>query len=250
MTNQPQILCVDDEPNILQSLRRLFRREPYQLHFAPGAEEAFNILEAQAIDLIISDNRMPNMTGVQFLGAVKARWPETVRIILSGYTEVSSITQAINEGHIYKFILKPWEDDQLLATVRECLEMAASAKENRHFQKLQNERRQVLSEALRLSQVILDALPVAVIGVSEENIVFTNRAAELTFGSGSGSLLVSRIGDVLSREMEHHLRQAQAERTPGEFGYVHRDGTSYRAVCALLPGPHDGALICLLPRPN
>jgi hypothetical protein len=95
---------------------------------------------------------------------------------------------------------------------------------------------------------------VAVIGVSDETIVFTNRAAELTFGSGSGSgsgsLLVARIGDVLSRELEHHSRRAQAERTPGEFGYVHRNGTSYWAVCAPLPGPHDGAVICLLPRPG
>jgi len=248
MTRQAHILCVDDEANILHSLRRLFRREPYQVHLAPSADEAFKVLEEHPIDLIISDNRMPGMTGVEFLAEVKLRWPDTVRIILSGYTEVGSITQAINEGHIYKFILKPWEDDKLLATVRECLSMADWARQNKHIRKLEGERRQVLTDALGMAQAILDALPVPVIGVAEETIVFTNQAAEVAFGSGAGSLLVRRLGEAFSAQLGEAVGHVQSGQAPAEFGYTHRGGDGYRAVCAPLPGPEHqgGAVICLI----
>ncbi len=245
---QFSILCVDDEPNILRSLGRLFRREGYRLHFAQGAEEALQILETHPIDLIISDNRMPNITGVQFLALVKARWPDTVRIILSGYTQVSSITQAINEGHIFKFILKPWEDEKLLADVRECLEMASWAKQNKQLRKSESERRAVLSEALSLAQAILDALPVAVIGVSAETIVFSNRAAEAAFGSAAGRLLISRVRDAFSAQLEQQVKQVQTGHAAAQIAYDHPNGAGYMAVCVPLPdaGRQDGAVICFL----
>jgi CheY-like chemotaxis protein len=243
------VLCVDDEPNILRSLGRIFRREGCKMHFATSAEEALKILESETIDLIISDNRMPNITGVEFLAMVKDRWPDTVRIILSGYTEIDSITQAVNEGHVYKFILKPWEDEKLLATVREGLEMATAARQSKQVRKAEGEHRHVLSEALNLAQAILDVLPVPVIGISAEIVVFTNRAAEASRGSISGPLLVSSVRDALSADFDARIRQVQADGAEARFDYVGPDGRVYLAVCTPLPGDgQDGVVVCLLDR--
>jgi response regulator RpfG family c-di-GMP phosphodiesterase len=117
------ILFVDDEANILQSLKRLFRREPYTILSASSGKEGLKLLAETPVDLLISDHRMPEMTGVEFMAEVKRRFPDIMRIILTGYTDVNSITAAINEGNVYKFILKPWEDDRLKETIREALEV-------------------------------------------------------------------------------------------------------------------------------
>lgn len=242
---QFQILCVDDEPNILQSLKRVFRREPYEVHLVASGEEGLKVLESHPIDLVISDNRMPNVTGVEFLAAVKARWPDTVRIILSGYSEVEAITEAINKGHVYKFILKPWEDEALRATVRECLEMVTRARQSKTLRHREQERQQVLAQAQALFQTILDVLPVAVLGVNSTIIVFSNRKAETEFGSGNGSLLVSELGEVFSAAFEAQVKAMQAAQAPAEFDYGH-----YRVVCVPLSDEQrrDGAVLCFLDR--
>lgn len=106
------LLLVDDEDSILQSLRRMFRRDGYTIHLAASGEEGLAILDQTPIGVIVSDQRMPVMTGSEFLSKVKEKYPETIRIVLSGYTELSSITDAINQGAIYKFLTKPWDDDK------------------------------------------------------------------------------------------------------------------------------------------
>lgn len=117
------ILIVDDEANVLQSLRRAFRREPYRVLTALSGPEGLEILQKEQVELIISDQRMPEMSGVQFLARAKELYPDTVRIILSGYTDASSVIEAINIGSVYKFVWKPWEDEALRVMVREALAM-------------------------------------------------------------------------------------------------------------------------------
>lgn len=114
------VLLVDDEPNILSALRRVFRKEGYEIATAQSAADGLRCLEQQAIGVVISDHRMPEMTGVQFLKEVRRRWPQTVRAILSGYAEPESIVSAVNEAGIAKFLTKPWGDDDLRGTVKEC----------------------------------------------------------------------------------------------------------------------------------
>ena len=113
------VLCVDDEKNILNSLRRLLRQENYNLLTASSGAEGLKLLEESHVQLVISDQRMPEMSGVDFLSQVRVKYPEIIRIILSGYTDVNSITDAINKGHIYKFLLKPWDEQNLLLEIRQ-----------------------------------------------------------------------------------------------------------------------------------
>ncbi|MES2091380.1 MAG: EAL domain-containing protein, partial [Pseudomonadota bacterium] len=106
------LLLVDDEENIVASLRRLLRRDGYHIVVAYSGAEGLQRLAEQEVDVIVSDQRMPGMTGVEFLRRAKELYPGTMRIVLSGYTELQSITDAINEGSIYKFLTKPWDDER------------------------------------------------------------------------------------------------------------------------------------------
>ena len=116
------ILCVDDEPNVLKSLRRLFRSADYVIHLAESGAQGLEILEEQAIDLIISDMRMPQMDGAEFLTHAASKWPTTVRILLTGYADIESTIAAVNNGKIYSYCSKPWEDDEIKALVAKAIE--------------------------------------------------------------------------------------------------------------------------------
>ncbi|MBF1165380.1 MAG: EAL domain-containing protein, partial [Dechloromonas agitata] len=118
------LLLVDDEPHILSSLTRLLRREGYTILTATSPTEAFEILAQQPIQVVISDQRMPDMSGTEFLSRVRQIYPATIRLVLTGYTDLQSVTDAINHGAIYKFLTKPWDDDQLREQIREAFRMA------------------------------------------------------------------------------------------------------------------------------
>lgn len=124
------LLLVDDEANILASLRRLLRPTGYTIHTAESGAAGLTILERERVDLVISDMRMPEMTGAQFLEQVRNRWPETMRILLTGYADVSSTIDAINRGEIFRYVSKPWDDDQLKLTIRDALESSRLRAEN------------------------------------------------------------------------------------------------------------------------
>ena len=113
------LLLVDDEKNVLMSLNRILRRERYNILTATSGEEGLELMARHKVGVVVSDQRMPGMTGVEFLRRVKLMHPDTVRMILSGHTEISTLTDAINKGEIYQFITKPWENDALIATIRE-----------------------------------------------------------------------------------------------------------------------------------
>ncbi|MEJ7807045.1 MAG: HD domain-containing phosphohydrolase, partial [Telluria sp.] len=120
------VLCVDDEPNILASLKRLFRPLGYQVLTAESGAAGLALLETTSrVDLVISDMRMPEMDGARFLELVRERWPDTIRLLLTGYSDVTSILAAINRGEIYRYITKPWDDNDILLVVRHALERRA-----------------------------------------------------------------------------------------------------------------------------
>jgi ActR/RegA family two-component response regulator len=123
---QRQMLLVDDEENVLRALSRVLRRDGYTIHIATSAAEGLDILATQRIQVIVSDQRMPGMSGVEFLSRVKEMYPETVRVILSGYTDLATVTDAINRGAIYKFLTKPWNDDEIRQQVEEAFRRHAA----------------------------------------------------------------------------------------------------------------------------
>jgi response regulator RpfG family c-di-GMP phosphodiesterase len=147
------ILCVDDEPNILSSLRRALRNPQYRVLTAPGGHEAIAIMEAAPADLVISDMRMPGMDGAQLLGQIRRRWPRTMRILLTGYADVNSTIAAINEGQIYRYVNKPWDDGELQVTVAQALERLALEREKARLEALtqaQNEELRSFNAQLEL----------------------------------------------------------------------------------------------------
>jgi diguanylate cyclase (GGDEF)-like protein len=107
------LLLLDDEENMLRSLVRLFRRDGYKVLTASSVREAFDLLASNTVQVIVSDQRMPDMSGTEFLAKVRELYPDTLRMVLSGYTDLATITEAINHGAIYRFLTKPWNDEEL-----------------------------------------------------------------------------------------------------------------------------------------
>ena len=122
MESKKRILHVDDESSILSSLRRVLRKEPYELISFESASQALEYLSNQRADVILSDYRMPEMNGVDFLIQSKESCPNATRAILSGYSDMDVILRAINQGDIFKFLTKPWDEKKLKEELRLCLE--------------------------------------------------------------------------------------------------------------------------------
>ncbi len=115
------VLFVDDESNILSALNRLFRQAGYVIHTANSGREALALIQQHPIDLVVSDMRMPEMNGAELLTEVYAQDPNIIRILLTGYADIASTIDAINNGKIYRYIAKPWDENDLLMTVRNAL---------------------------------------------------------------------------------------------------------------------------------
>ena len=187
------LLLVDDEENILAALRRVLRRDGYRILTAGSGDAGLAVLAQEPkVDLIISDQRMPHMIGTVFLRQAREISPYSVRIILSGYTDLESVTAAINDGAVYKFLTKPWDDEILRLSIREALHYKWVQDENRMLQgmlvevneELARANRQLAEQAefaqaaLENFQQIVHDLPVALLGIDEQGrLAFANRAA-------------------------------------------------------------------------
>jgi len=148
-----RVLCVDDEANILSALRRLFRPCGYVVTVAASGEEGLAILDQAPFDLVISDMRMPGMSGAQFLEEVSTRWPDTMRLLLTGYADIDSTIDAVNKGRIFHYVSKPWDDKALLLIVRHALERKQLERDKARLEALtaqQNEELKDVNASLEL----------------------------------------------------------------------------------------------------
>ena len=154
----PIVLCVDDETSILRALRRLLMDEECQVEIASsGAEGLERLAELDQVALIISDQRMPEMTGVDFLQQAKQRVPDALRVMLTGYADLDATMNAVNKGEIWRYLTKPWDDKQLILLVRDALRQYRLARENERLQtvvRAQNEELKNWNE--RLKQRVLE----------------------------------------------------------------------------------------------
>lgn len=217
------LLLVDDEDNIRRAVQRVLRREGYVILQAASGAQGLELLEANpAIGVILSDQRMPEMTGIEFLSQARKIRPDTVRMVLSGYTDLTTVTDAINQGEIYKFLIKPWEDELLRANVKDAFEHYKLRFEN---ERLTQELRQINAKlerrveqktrdalmsvhALQISQQVLEQLPLEVVGIDEHGlVVVVNHLASLRLASGAHNLLGQLADDVMPKEI-----MAQVER--------------------------------------
>ena len=224
------LLLVDDEINMVSSLKRLLRRDGYHILTAHSGAEGLAILAEHPVDVILSDQRMPGMTGVEFLSIAKTRFPRTVRLVLSGYTELQSVTDAVNEGAIYKFLTKPWDDEKLRGHIQEAFHRKELADENRRLARelytvnlglaAANRQQQELL-ALRQEQITRDAstlkivreamqhVPMPVIAIDDSDMIaFVNDAAAQLLQQ-RGMLLGGDAGYLLPEIVRHLSPQHQ-----------------------------------------
>jgi len=143
---EPKILCVDDEAQILSALKRLFRRTGKKILTANSGAEALQIIKENKIDLVISDMRMPEMTGAELLKQVAETWPDTVRILLTGYSDMESTVAAVNEGKIFRYLAKPWDENDLIATADAAIEQKVLKEEKNRLQQLTEKQNSELAE--------------------------------------------------------------------------------------------------------
>jgi len=227
------VLCVDDEINVLNALKRLFRKEGYRLLTTSSGADALKLLQDNPVHMIISDQRMPEMSGTELMAKVKENYPDVIRIILTGYTDVDTITESINQGHIYKFFLKPWNDQSLVLEIRQALEQYDLAQTNKalhqtvleqnemfrqindNLETLVKERTlevEIQNQALALSHAILENLPVPIIGISTElMIVLINKAVH---GVAAGIQIGRPVSDYLSEDSEKKIIEVMASGIP------------------------------------
>ncbi len=117
-TKKHRLLVVDDEPDVCDSIHDLLRQE-FQVLKAPSAAEGVRLMQENEVHIIMTDQRMPSVTGVELLKNVRHRHPLSIRLLFTGFADLEAIIEAINHGHIFKFVKKPWQPDELLAVVRE-----------------------------------------------------------------------------------------------------------------------------------
>ena len=227
MSDKPRIVLVDDEEPILRSLKRLLAFEGYELICCNDAEAALRAINEAQTAVIVSDQHMPGMQGVDLLRAICEQSPHTSRILFSGHIDVELLRHAVNNGEVYRFITKPWNDEELLMAIRLGVERWQLLSENEELhqksieqnQQLQtfnasleamvNQRTQALqmrNSALLLNQDILDHLPIVVIGIDPDlNIVMANALARQLFpdillGDPCSSCLSEEISEWLDAE--------------------------------------------------
>jgi len=198
------ILLVDDECNILKSLTRLFKKDGYKIFTAESGEQALSLVRGVEFDLVISDMRMPGMSGVELLENVKRLSPNTIRILLTGYADISSVVDAVNKSGIYRYIAKPWDDEDIRLTVKGALKQKYLESERVRLEiltKKQNDELVTLNENLeekvkRRTQKIIDMM------AELEEANSTLRKSYMAIIKSFSSLIDSR-----SRLLEGHSRR-------------------------------------------
>ncbi len=234
MENKKTIMIVDDEEYVLNSLKRLLYRDGYRILTALSAEEGYKIVTENEVQLIISDQRMPGESGTEFLAKIRVDFPDIIRTIISGYTDVDSITESINKGHIYKFFYKPWDENNLRLEIKQCLEQYELVRKNRELNELivkKNKELEIINnelvrintnlesiveertkdleiqnKALELFRAIIEDMPLPVIGISSDGMIVmrNKKALEITHGN-PGLEVGNYISDCFSFDLNEGI---------------------------------------------
>jgi two-component system repressor protein LuxO len=218
------ILFVDDEPEILTALTRLLRNTDITVHTANSGENGLRVLEQQYIDIVVSDKNMPGMNGNEFLQKVADQWPETVRIMLTAYTELNDVISAINSGRIWSYMKKPWDNEELKLNIQQALnysEVLAERSLLRHtLEQVQTKRKRNFMKFIGQStamQFVYDAI---------ENCASSHASVFITGPSGTGKELAADALHKLSSRKDKPLVCLNCAAIPSElmeseiFGHV------------------------------
>ncbi len=257
------LLLVDDEENILRSLVRLLRRDGYTILTAHSGREGLDLLDSHTVGVILSDQRMPGMMGVEFLQKAKEKQPATVRMMLSGYTELQSVTDAINRGSIYKFLTKPWDDEGLRESVRRAFEHYEQSNDREHLAEelraanigleqtvaVQGRQLSHQQQLLQISHEVLEHLPVGVLGVDGDGIIaVANGMAHTLLERPHGTLPGSAAMEVLPPELRRLCKHG-AQRAAGteDVCDLQIENKALRVHCVPMAGSVNGNVLVLVP---
>ncbi len=270
----PMVLLVDDEESILSALKRVLRREDYGVLTCNSGTDALALLEESesAIGVVVSDFRMPSMNGIEFLSRVRALHPDTVRIVLSGYADAEMVQSAINQGEVYRFISKPWDEEELKTTIRasvqqfEATRFAFSVLDEVTTLRKEMGRLEMIPErpdggvelheaatspclgedyaeiaVIRTLQNVLNAVPAGLIGVDcDEMVTFANPHVNCVFGIDRLSILGSAVDTVLPREVVEIARTVAHRGAERKNALLILDGQSVKVDCVPLGDTEDG----------
>ena len=190
-----KLLLVDDEPNLTSALVRSLDRTQFQIFTADSAQQGLMILAGNDIDVVVSDERMPGMTGSQFLSEVRKQWPNTIRMILSGQADLEAAVRAINEGEVYRFLLKPCHPKELQLTILQGLQ----------HKKLVEQSRKLLQEHQK-NVNLLEALEKDNPGITRIDMDEDGAIDMESYDAGNGGDVQSLLDD-LEREMAKVARR-------------------------------------------
>jgi len=191
--DKSKLLLVDDEPNLTSALVRSLDRSQFEIFTADSAQKGLMILAGNDIDVVVSDERMPGMTGSQFLTEVRKQWPNTIRMILSGQADLEAAVRAINEGEVYRFLLKPCHPKELQMTILQGLQQ----------KKLVAQSRKLLQEHQK-TQNLLEELEKASPGITR---IEMDEDGVITMDDSEGGDDVQSLLDDLEREMSKVARR-------------------------------------------
>lgn len=199
------VLCVDGEVNVLNAIKRLLRKEPYHVFYSDNSLDALEILKNESINLVICDYQMPEMNGVELLEKARELQPDAVRVILSGYAEIHAVIESINQGEVYRFIAKPWEDEDLKQSIVKCLEQYDLLQQNKLLTEELKQKNLELERAnkkleqtvefrtntLQNTQNIVEQIPVPILGIGDDGVIVMSN---MSYAQHFAEILPSPIG--------------------------------------------------------
>ncbi|GHT91014.1 hypothetical protein AGMMS49545_05980 [Betaproteobacteria bacterium] len=268
------LLLVDEETGVLNALCHLLGQGGYNILSADSGKAGLRILREQTVDVILSEQHMSGMSGDEFLHQAKILQPDSVRMLLTGDQEIQSVARTVNKGSVYKFLTKPWNDEQLRATVAEAFVYKGLCDHNRHLAQTLAETNQKLFEnnqhlqqlleekqyRIQLGEKVVKVLhevtqlvPLPLLGVDDNGMVASaNEAAQKLFGAHA-LLLGGQISTLLSPKLLQHIMQNEGDEKDVDIPpFIAADGKLYNLRCRTLGlrSQASGKLIIFMPQNN
>ena len=256
-----KILLVDDESSVLRVLRRILFDEPWEVFTAPSGRDALKMVYEHDFAVVVSDYKMPHMNGVDLLREVKRISPFSVRMILSGFADTHAVVEAINEGEVYRFVPKPWDNQELVNIIRQGVELyeltcrnleleaalyarnAELAAINENLERMVEERTRDLlahNQALTFVQEVLDELPFAIVGVDPSGtVVLVNKRASVLYPKFTFALGLM-VHEILPEEIVNYWNRFKTGEISGSVK-VTVDDRILALRCVSIKS-HDGQL--------
>jgi response regulator RpfG family c-di-GMP phosphodiesterase len=228
------LLCVDDEQGILRSLKRLLRSESFGVLSASSGAEALELLASESIQVIVADQRMPDMSGTRLLEKVKEEHPDVIRVVLSGFADVTSILESINRGEVFRYLAKPWNDDELKTMLRQCFAQFNLEQENKKLISMVNEQNTELEKlnsmlaqqveeqqldlsssednlqqaetGLRILRGVVQNIPLPLFGIDDNGQIVIANAQAIAL-AGNNVAIGNELADVVGNDVDSRIKQ-------------------------------------------